>query len=111
MFRKLILITVFLGMVGTFETVLAKSLEEVLKEKGVITEEDYKEIISGKDLTLTSPHRRRNNLNMIRLHTNLAVVSNLPHRMGKIHSLSVARCNLNMITWTVTRGRTAANSK
>jgi len=63
MFRKVVLVLVLLGMVGTFQTALAQSLEEVLKEKGVITEEDYKKIVksrqvkykAGKGLTLSAP--------------------------------------------------------
>lgn len=36
-----------LAMAGTFQTAAARSLEDVLKEKGVITEEDYKEIVKS----------------------------------------------------------------
>lgn len=63
MIRHFALVLGLLAMFGTFQTVAAKSLEDVLKEKGVITEEDYKEIVksrqvqyrSGSGTTLTSP--------------------------------------------------------
>jgi len=63
MFRRVVFMMVLLGVIGTFQTVSAQSIEEVLKEKGVITEEDYKKIAknrqvkykAGKGMTLSAP--------------------------------------------------------
>jgi len=63
MFGKVALVFALLGVIGACQTVSAQSLEDVLKEKGVITAEDYKGIVksrqvkykAGKGLTLTAP--------------------------------------------------------
>ncbi len=63
---KLVLTTILAGALLT-NGASAKTLEDVLKEKGVITEEDYKEIAKskpsfdyalGKGFTLTSPDEK-----------------------------------------------------
>lgn len=62
MIKKTALVLCLLAMAGTFQTAAAKSLEDVLKEKGVITEEDYKSIVKsnpvkyklGQGFTFTS---------------------------------------------------------
>ena len=47
MIKKTALVLGLLAMAGTFQTAAAKSLEDVLKEKGVITEEDYKSVVKS----------------------------------------------------------------
>lgn len=63
MLRNAAFILVLLGVIGTCQMASAQSLEDVLKEKGVITKEDYKRIVknrqvkykAGNGLTLSSP--------------------------------------------------------
>jgi len=46
--KKKIAVIVLLAIALTSQSAFARSLEDVLKEKGVITEEDYKEVTKSK---------------------------------------------------------------
>jgi phosphate-selective porin OprO and OprP len=48
--KKMVLVAGLLLVMGQTGTVSAKSLEDVLKEKGVITEEDYKEVVKNNPI-------------------------------------------------------------
>jgi len=48
--KKLALVAGLLLVMGQTGAVSAKSLEDVLKEKGVITEEDYKEVVKSSPI-------------------------------------------------------------
>jgi phosphate-selective porin OprO/OprP len=64
--KKIILATVLLGMMLLAQSAGAKSLEDILKEKGVITEGDYKEVKKsepvsykpGQGFTLLTPDEK-----------------------------------------------------
>src|ERR1035438_8737652 len=64
--KKLILFLAVLGVLLQSQGAFAKTLEDVLKEKGVITEEDYKEVTKskpfnyqiGKGFTMTTPDEK-----------------------------------------------------
>lgn len=56
----------FFGLIFISQSAIAKTLEDVLKEKGIITEEDYRSVIKarpvdykpGKGFTLTAPDEK-----------------------------------------------------
>jgi phosphate-selective porin OprO/OprP len=65
--KKLVIVVAgFLALQFTGQSATAKTLEDVLKEKGIITEEDYKSVVKarpvdyklGKGFTLTSPDEK-----------------------------------------------------
>lgn len=47
MLKKTVVMFSLLAIAGTYQTSSARSLEDVLKEKGVITEEDYKSVVKS----------------------------------------------------------------
>lgn len=52
--KKVTLLVGMIAALASWQTANAKTLEEVLKEKGVITEEDYKEVIKNSPLKYKS---------------------------------------------------------
>ena len=64
--KRVVMMAAAAGIILSNGTTFAKTLEDVLKEKGVITEADYKEVTKskpfdyklGKGFTFTSPDEK-----------------------------------------------------